>query len=325
MNMAMHTIQAVADRTGLTPDVIRVWERRHQAISPQRTSSNQRNYNDDDIERLLLFRKLTDIGMRISNIARMTTPELQALLQKQEVMPPPPPTAASVTTEQELQQAAIDTIHDMNTAQLEAVLQRGIVELGMIRFLTRFIAPLVIRVGEQWRDGSLRTSQEHFCSAHLRSFLGRFLLEANPADTGPVLVVATPPGHFHELGALMVAVVAAQSGWRPLFLGASVPAEELLFCARYKNARAVALSITYPSDDDKIPGLLVQLRRQLPPETALIAGGACLPDYLLRSYLLRDDLLPGDLLPSDPLPDAPGTHFPESLEALSTLLLILRR
>lgn len=301
----MHTIQAVADRTGLTPDVIRVWERRHQAISPQRTASNQRSYSDEDIERLQLFRRLIDGGMRISNIAALATADLRQLCQKQDQ------TIASVAplpvepNEQESLLAAMNAVLSMDAARLDAILQRMLVDAGMIRFLTRFVAPLAAQVGDQWINGDLRTSQEHFFSAYLRAFLGRFLLEANPTATGPLVVIATPPGHFHELGALMVAIVAAQCGCQPLYLGASVPLEELVFTVRLKSARLLALSMTYPADDEKIPGFLAQLRQQLPEDVVMLTGGSCSQHYAGMGSL-------------------PNTYQPESLEAFAELLKRLR-
>jgi DNA-binding transcriptional MerR regulator/methylmalonyl-CoA mutase cobalamin-binding subunit len=301
----MHTIQSVADRTGLTPDVIRVWERRHQAIAPLRTASNQRSYSDDDIERLTLFRRLTDAGMRISNIAALETSELRALCDKQTQTMGRAVSAPPQTDEHQGLAAALQAVHYMDAPALDAVLQKMFVEAGMVRFLTRFVAPLATAVGDRWLSGELRTCQEHFFSAYLRAFLGRFLLEANPSRTGPHIVIATPPGHFHELGALMVAVVAAQSGCQPLYLGASVPLEELVFAVHTKRARFVTLSMTYPVDDDKLPGFLTQLRQQLPGDVALITGGSSSQRYLAH--------LQGD-----------NTHHPDSLEAFAELLKRLR-
>ena len=75
----MHTIQSVAEKTGLTPDVIRIWERRYSVVSPERTPSNQRLYTDDDIERLNLLRRVTEQGRRISAIAALSTDELREI------------------------------------------------------------------------------------------------------------------------------------------------------------------------------------------------------------------------------------------------------
>ena len=73
----MHTIQSVAEKTGLTPDVIRVWERRYNVVAPERTPSNQRLYTDADIERLNLLRRVTEQGRRISAVATLSNDELR--------------------------------------------------------------------------------------------------------------------------------------------------------------------------------------------------------------------------------------------------------
>ena len=57
-----HSIKIVAQRTGLSSHVIRVWERRYDAVSPRRTETNRRLYSDGDIERLKLLGEATEIG-----------------------------------------------------------------------------------------------------------------------------------------------------------------------------------------------------------------------------------------------------------------------
>jgi methylmalonyl-CoA mutase cobalamin-binding subunit len=100
-----------------------------------------------------------------------------------------------------------------------------------------------------------------------------------------VLVVATPSGQLHELGALLVGAAAANLGWHVTYLGASLPAAEIAGAARQNRARAVALSLVYPEDDPRLEGELSRLRELLPPEVALLAGGRAMPAY--RAILAR--------------------------------------
>ena len=94
-----------------------------------------------------------------------------------------------------------------------------------------------------------------------------------------MLVVATPVGQLHELGALLAGAAAANLGWHVTYLGASLPAAEIAGAARQSRARAVALSLIYPEDDPRLPGELTALRQALPPETALIVGGRAMAAY----------------------------------------------
>src|ERR1051325_7182624 len=72
-------IQRVAERTGLSPHVIRIWEKRYQAVLPQRSQTNRRYYAEEDIQRLRLLKDLTDNGLRIGNIARLSLRELREM------------------------------------------------------------------------------------------------------------------------------------------------------------------------------------------------------------------------------------------------------
>jgi methanogenic corrinoid protein MtbC1 len=116
-------------------------------------------------------------------------------------------------------------------------------------------------------------------TAQIRFFLGNLLLHSAMTGTGPVLVVATPAGQRHELGALIVAVTAAQSGWSPLYLGADIPSDEMAFAVTEREAVAVALSLSYPADDPRLADALRRLRRQLPDRVVLLAGGAAAAGY----------------------------------------------
>jgi methylmalonyl-CoA mutase cobalamin-binding subunit len=99
------------------------------------------------------------------------------------------------------------------------------------------------------------------------------------AATAPSLVVATLPGQTHELGAMLVATAASSHGWRVLYLGTNLPADDIALGANYTGASAVALSFVYPSDDPAVAGALRQLRSSLPAGTAIIAGGSAAPNY----------------------------------------------
>jgi methylmalonyl-CoA mutase cobalamin-binding subunit len=93
------------------------------------------------------------------------------------------------------------------------------------------------------------------------------------------LIVATPTGQIHELGALLISAAAANLGWHVTYLGASLPAVEIAGAARQNRARAVALSLVYPEDDPRLPGEIFRLHESLPEEVTLLVGGRAMPAY----------------------------------------------
>jgi len=145
--------------------------------------------------------------------------------------------------------------------------------------LQRVVAPLAQRIGDLWRDGSITAAHEHFASAVIRIFLGHAAKPFAGIESSPVLVVATPAGQIHELGALLVGAAAANLGWHVIYLGASLPAAEIAGAARQNQARAVALSLVYPEDDPRLEGELTRLHESLPAEVTLLVGGRAMPAY----------------------------------------------
>src|SRR3954471_9148819 len=145
------------------------------------------------------------------------------------------PAAAAVVGE------ALGAVGRFDAEELHAVLQRGAITLGGPVFLNEVVSPAVEAVGEGWSSGALSIAQEHMSTAVFRRVL-EWQLGAYRVDGDmPTLVVATPPGDAHELGALMVAVSAVGERWGVTYLGPNLPVVELLAAARDTEARVVAL------------------------------------------------------------------------------------
>ncbi|HMP84284.1 MAG TPA: MerR family transcriptional regulator, partial [Verrucomicrobiota bacterium] len=248
MSEVQHSIKVASRRTGLSPHVIRVWERRYDAVSPDRTDTNRRLYSEEEIERLSLLRAATMAGHSICNVARLPTGELKRIVSEA-----PTNLSSDVAIENGSTERALDeciaAIRKMNASELETVLEQSSVILGVHGLLQRLLAPLACKVGELWRDGSVTAAHEHFASAVIRNFLARHSRPYAGNGNAPVVVVATPTGQLHELGAVMASFAAGDVGWRVVYLGASLPALEIAGAALQNNARAVALSIVYPEDD----------------------------------------------------------------------------
>lgn len=276
-----HTIRSVSLRTGLSPHVIRIWERRYGAVQPQRTGTKRRLYTEDEVERLGLLQRATKAGHNISQVAKLPTEKLREILTQ---VTATSPTAglefgAAKESDAALIAKCLAAVQQLDTVGLDSLLERGMIQLGHMGFLNRLVAPLSQQVGELWCKGDLTAAHEHFLSAALRTLLGQSVRQFSQSNTGPAMVVATPAGQLHELGALMVAAAAANLGWRVTYLGTSLPAAEIAGAAMLNQVRAVALSLVYPEDDRSLPAELSNLRRYLPAEIRILAGGRAAPAY----------------------------------------------
>jgi MerR family transcriptional regulator, light-induced transcriptional regulator len=278
-NSLRHPIGVVARHTGLKPDLIRAWERRYGAVAPGRSDTRRRLYSDADIARLQLLRRVVDTGRAIGQVANLSNGELEALIAAEPTLvsaPPPSPNGEVADTFLEL---CLTAARRLEVAELELHLERASVALSRNSLLERLMVPLLHRVGELWQQGELRPAHEHLASAVVRSFLGGMYRTYDTPAAAPHLLSTTPPRQRHELGALIVAAVAAGEGWKATYLGPDLPPEEIASAAREKGARAVALSLVYPPDDPLLADDLRRLRRLLPSTTALIAGGRAATAY----------------------------------------------
>ncbi len=287
-----HPIRVVARRTGLSAHVIRAWEKRYGAVEPKRTPTQRRVYSTEDLERLSLLRRATLAGRSIGQIAKLATPELKRLVEEDEsaaasVRPPRPapeePRPGAPSDGAQLLAACIEAAGRLDTAALQRALDEASVSLSRPALMEQVIVPLMHRVGDAWRDGSLRIAHEHLASAVVRSFTGSLNGAFHVSTNAPEIVVTTPSGQLHEIGALLAAATAASEGWRVTYLGPSLPADEIAAAARQTGARAVALSVVHPIDDPHVRIEIQRLSQLVGPETTILVGGRGASSY--RSVL----------------------------------------
>lgn len=280
---ANQAIKVVAQRTGLSAHVIRIWEKRYGAVAPERTATNRRLYPEEQIERLSLLRDVTQAGHSIGHVAKLPTEKLRQLARESHGAngnaSQSRSAARKVPATSRFLNEGVAAVKALDARALEETLKSAATELGAQGLLQRVVAPLIVSLGDLWRDGVLTAAHEHFASAVIRIFLGQAAKPFGGTESAPVLVVATPAGQIHELGALLVGAAAANLGWHVTYLGASLPAAEIAGAARQNRARAVALSVVYPEDDPRLEGELTRLREALPPEVTLLVGGRATPAY----------------------------------------------
>ncbi len=274
-------MKVVARRTGLSPHLIRMWERRYGAVKPERSETKRRLYSEAEIARLQLLHEATQAGHHIGQIARLSHSELSELLkaERQVNRQPSAPPAPGKSIKPDYVAEGLAAIKRLDGQGLENVLSRGASELGQLGLLQQVMVPLIQQIGDCWQGGTLKVAHEHIATAVIRTFLGSFARAYTLPESSPRLLVTTPPGQLHELGAVMVAVTASNLGWRVTYLGPCLPAEEIAGAALQNRARAVALSLVYPEDDPYLEAELKRLRQLLPGEAIILIGGRAAAAY----------------------------------------------
>jgi MerR family transcriptional regulator, light-induced transcriptional regulator len=268
---AWYPIGAVARKTGLSVHTLRAWERRYGVVEPRRSGGGTRQYSNVDVTRLRLLRRVTEAGHPISQVAGHTIESLRELLRDEggveEVGVGGPEDDTQVYVAEILKAVEL-----MDGTRIQGLLMRAVVALSVRRVIDGVIVPVLREVGDRWAAGAVCPANEHLLSVHVRRVL-TWLTEAVPVSgDAPAVVVTTPAGQWHELGAQIAGVLAAESGWRVVFLGPNLPAEDVARAVEVTGSRLVMLGVTMP-DEGELLGEVGRLRAELPDGVEVVVGG----------------------------------------------------
>lgn len=269
-----HPISVVAERTGLSRDVLRVWERRYGAVEPMRTPGGQRLYSNEHIDRFRLLAAATKHGRNISLVAGLATDALERLVAEDEAERPAPLPESEEAAHAERVRVALELTRALDGSALDRELRRTIARHGIPVFLEDMVPTLMHRVGEEWQAGRLTIAHEHLASAAVLAIILEAMRSVPESPGAPRLLVATPTGERHAVGAALAAAAAALDGWSIIYLGVDVPAADIVAAASASNASAVALSIVHTDDPDAAIRELHAVRESLAAHVPVIVGGA---------------------------------------------------
>lgn len=283
-NKNLYAIRYVVRRTGLTPHVIRAWEKRYGAVVPTRSPKNRRLYCEGDVRRLQLLKEITDAGHTISQVAPLDTAELLELAQRERLAlsaaKKAPIERLPQQTDDDHYEACLAAVLNLDPYKLERAYDQAAISMTRSALLRKLIAPLLEEIGRLWQSGSLKIINEHMATSVTRVFLSNLLRAVKLPDLAPIMVIATPVGQWHDVGALTVALTAAEIGWHPVYYGPNLPAEEIAAGVKQSGARALAISITHLLHQHPFTDELRKLRRYVGDDVALFVGGQAAGDHV---------------------------------------------
>ena len=273
----VYAIRYVSHRTGLTPHVIRAWEKRYQAVVPRRSPKNRRLFSEDDVRRLQLLKRITDAGHNISQVAKLDSSELLEIAQQEAPKSPWAPKDDGRNQQkkaaQDYRSECLSAVIKLDPDRLNRSYDQAAVDLTRSALLKEVIVPLFEEIGSLWRKGSLKIINEHMATTVTRTLLLNMLRATVVSGSAPRIVIATAVGQWHDMGALTVALTAAEYGWHPLYFGPNLPVEEIASGVKQSGARAVAISITHLLDKHSLADELRKLRRYIGNDSILFVGG----------------------------------------------------
>lgn len=262
-----YSMKAASRLTGLTPDTLRAWERRYEAVVPSREAKGRRVYSAGDIDRLMLLKQATELGHPIRQVAPLSNAALGALLEDGEER------AGKVLESGTPIDRLMAAIDQKDLEQFERVLGWMAAALIPSDLINQVIGPLLTEVGNRWHAGEMSIAEEHAVSGIVRNFIGSIIrLYPHRGETGGV-ALATVSGERHEFGILMLHLLSVSKGTPTLYLGPDLPHEEIIRATLSTHCRLLAMSAVNMPDELQLHAYR-EIARGVAGKAEFLVGGA---------------------------------------------------
>ena len=255
--MSQFSISDLEGFSGVKAHTIRVWERRYNLLAPDPTGTNYRTYSLEELKTILNVAFLVGHGIKISKVAEMTGEDR----------------ATKVRELSHLRSENGDTLNSLKLAMLsfdETLFRWASRQYqdkeGFNALVERVYVPLLEHIGHLWHSGTICPSQEHFISNLIRH---RIIAETELLPLSDrnerLFVLFLPYQEIHELGLLYTNYVLRFRGFRTLYLGQSVPTEDLQQVTGMFDGPItfIGFSTSFPAPE-KLQGFLNTLRELVP-------------------------------------------------------------
>lgn len=279
------TIKELETLSGIKAHTIRIWEQRYSFLKPNRTTTNIRTYNNEELKTILTVALLNKWGYKISRIDGM-----QPEQRNKEVLHLP----ASEAKTEHLINELIGCMIDLETDQFEQILDKHIAHNGIYNTITTVIFHFLEKTGILWQTGRINPAHEHIVSNITRQKIITAIEALPAASGGPKFLLLLPEYEYHEIGLLFVYYLLKQRGISVIYLGANVPLKDALYVSEYKKIDYIYIHITSIPTRLNIQKFISGLAEKTVSAKLVISGGVI---GGLKKWNLPDSVVPLQSLP----------------------------
>ena len=260
-----YSIKDLEILTGIKAHTLRIWEQRYNILRPQRTFTNIRYYTNEDLKRILNISALNKVGKKISKIATLSDEEI-----KKEVSL----LAERFDNKNDILDSLIVTLIDIDEEKFEKIISNSIIQIGLINTIDTILFPFLNKIGIMWQTGTINPAQEHFISNLIRQkiivAIDSQKLEENKKSKKIILFL--PEGELHEISLLFYNYIVRNNGHKSIYLGQSVPLNDIKKVVEIRKANYLVTVITQPFKDETLNSYLTELSTNFTKQTVLVSG-----------------------------------------------------
>lgn len=261
--MSSYSIKDLEQLSGIKAHTLRIWEQRYNLLSPKRTDTNIRFYDDQDLKLILNVALLNDNGVKISKIASMDSAEIREEVMKL--------TERSLTHDDQIHALTICMI-EMDEDRFDKILSTNIIKLGFEQMMMNIVYPFMSKIGVLWQTGAINPAQEHFISNLVRQKLIVAIDGQKAKGGGKKFLLFLPEGELHETSILFASYLIKNKGHKVIYLGQSTPYEDLLSVYNLHQPGYLLTVITTSPSSEHVQDYLNSLSKRFPNAHILVTG-----------------------------------------------------
>ncbi|MEA3477534.1 MAG: MerR family transcriptional regulator [Bacteroidota bacterium] len=260
-----YSIKDLERLTGIKAHTLRIWEKRYNIVKPERSDTNIRCYNDENLKRLLNISILVKNGYKISKIADLDDEQINEKVLETSRL--------SHNYASQIESLIVSMI-ELDEVKFETVLNSVIIRLGFERTVFDILYPLFERIGILWQIGSINPAQEHFISNLIRRKMFVAIDGLPPASSpdSKQFILFLPEWELHEIGLLLYDYLIRKKGHKVIYLGQSLPMDDLLSVSKIKTPDYILTSFTAAIPKNELRSYVDNIANNFQDQTILITG-----------------------------------------------------
>jgi DNA-binding transcriptional MerR regulator len=220
--MQTYSIADLEKLSGIKSHTIRIWEKRYNIVSPERSDTNIRAYNDDQLKKILNISFLINNGLKISKIASLSLDELSTKV-------------ISLTSNSASFEAQINSFVICSLQFDEPLFNKTYNSLRKDYSLSfvyeNVFIPTLRRIGALWSSGELFPAQEHFLSNLIKQKFFHAIESADsPVRKNKKAYLFLPPWEDHDFALLYSNMILKENGFDIVNVGKTISIDSILQC-----------------------------------------------------------------------------------------------
>lgn len=261
--MSVYSIKDLEHLSGIKAHTIRIWEQRYDLFSPQRTATNIRFYNDEDLKLILNIASLKDHGFKISKIVAMPKELLEEEVQK---------IGFENRSHQDQISALTLAMIDLDEEGFAEILDECTSMIGFEKAMMDIIYPFMRKIGILWLTNSINPAQEHFITHLVRQKLIVAIDNIEVSSSGPLFLLFLPEGELHELGILFANFLLRVKGSKTMFFGQTVPLDAIEEVYLQVNPEYIVTALTTAPESKDVQKFISRLGTKFKDAKVFVTG-----------------------------------------------------